>query len=86
MTDIVILVVAADEGLKPQTIEAIHHAKAANCPILVAINKIDKPDANLDNCKSQLADHGLLAEDWADRSSWCLYPQKPEKVFRNCWI
>jgi translation initiation factor IF-2 len=63
-TDIVVLVVAADDGVMPQTIEAIHHAKAANVPIVVAINKIDKPGAQLDRVKQSLADQGLLAEDW----------------------
>ncbi len=64
ITDIVILVVAADDGVMPQTLEAIDHARAAKAPILVAINKIDKPDAQLDRVKQQLADRGLLAEDW----------------------
>ncbi len=64
VTDIAILVVAADEGLKPQTIEALAHAKAANVPIIVAINKMDKPDANIEMCKKQLAEHNLVAEDW----------------------
>ncbi len=63
-TDIVVLVVAADDGVMPQTVEAIHHAKAANVPILVAINKIDKPGAQLDRVKQALSDQGLLAEDW----------------------
>ncbi len=63
-TDIVVLVVAADDGVMPQTVEAIHHAKAANVPIIVAINKIDKPGAQLDRVKQALADQGLLAEDW----------------------
>ena len=64
VTDIAILVVAADDGIMPQTVEAISHAKAANVPIIVAINKIDKPGANLDKVKQELADHGLLVEDW----------------------
>jgi translation initiation factor IF-2 len=63
-TDIVVLVVAADDGVMPQTIEAIHHSKAANVPIIVAINKIDKPGAQVDRVKQALADQGLLAEDW----------------------
>jgi translation initiation factor IF-2 len=63
-TDIVVLVVAADDGVMPQTIEAIHHAKAANVPIIVAINKIDKPGAQIDRVKQALSDQGLLAEDW----------------------
>jgi len=64
VTDIVVLVVAADDGVMPQTLEAISHAKAANVPLVVAINKIDKPDAKLDRVKKDLADHGLLVEDW----------------------
>jgi translation initiation factor IF-2 len=64
VTDIVILVVAADDGVMPQTIEAIDHARAAKVPIIVAINKIDKPDAQTERIKQQLADRGLLAEDW----------------------
>ena len=64
VTDIAILVVAADDGVMPQTIEAINHAKAANVPILVAINKIDKPGANSDRVKQELADHGVLIEAW----------------------
>ncbi|HEY7213582.1 MAG TPA: translation initiation factor IF-2, partial [Thermoanaerobaculia bacterium] len=64
ITDIVVLVVAADDGVMPQTIEAIDHARAAKVPIVVAINKIDKPNANLDRVKKELADRGLTPEDW----------------------
>lgn len=64
VTDIAILVVAADDGIMPQTIEAINHAKAAQVPIIIAINKIDKPAANQDRVKQELADQGLLVEDW----------------------
>ena len=64
VTDIVVLVVAADDGVMPQTVEAIDHAKAAGVPIIVAINKIDKGDAQPDRIKQQLSDRGLLAEDW----------------------
>ena len=64
ITDIAILVVAADDGVKPQTVEAIHHAKAAGVPIIVAINKMDKPTANPERVKQELTEHGLLVEDW----------------------
>ena len=63
-TDIAILVVAADDGVMPQTIEAINHAKAAEIEIIVAINKIDKPSANIDRVKQELTEYGLIAEDW----------------------
>ena len=65
VTDIVVIVVAADDGVMPQTLEAIDHAKAANVPIIVAVNKIDKPEANPDRVKKQLADRGLIPEEWA---------------------
>ena len=64
VTDIAILVVAADDGIMPQTIEAINHAKAAGVPLIVAINKIDKPSANPDKVKQELSEQGLLVEDW----------------------
>ncbi len=63
-TDIAILVVAADDGVMPQTVEAINHAKAADIPIIVAVNKIDKPSANVDRVKQELSEHELIAEDW----------------------
>ncbi|MBB6216522.1 translation initiation factor IF-2 [Anaerosolibacter carboniphilus] len=64
ITDIAILVVAADDGVMPQTKEAINHAKAANVPIIVAMNKIDKPGINSDRVKQELSDHGILIEEW----------------------
>jgi translation initiation factor IF-2 len=65
VTDIVVIVVAADDGVMPQTLEAIDHAKAAEVPIIVAVNKVDKPEANPDRVKKQLADRGLIPEEWA---------------------
>ena len=64
VTDMAILVVAADDGVKPQTIEAINHARAAEVPIIVAVNKIDKPGANPDRVRQQLSEHGLVPEEW----------------------
>ncbi len=68
ITDIVVLVVAADDGVRPQTIEAIDHARAANAPIIVALNKIDKPNANIDNLRTQLANHNILSEEWGGKN------------------
>ncbi|MBQ7713924.1 MAG: translation initiation factor IF-2 [Oscillospiraceae bacterium] len=71
VTDIAILVVAAEDGIMPQTIESINHAKAAGIPIIVAINKMDKADANPERIKQQLTEHGLLAEDWGGDTIVC---------------
>jgi len=68
ITDIVVLVVAADDGVMPQTIEAINHAKDAKVPIIVAVNKVDKPEANPDRVKSQLSDLGLMPEGWGGQT------------------
>ncbi|MCM8779566.1 MAG: translation initiation factor IF-2 [Candidatus Omnitrophica bacterium] len=67
-TDIVVLVVAADDGIMPQTVEAIDHAKAAGVPIVVAVNKIDKPQADINRVKKQLSEYGLLSEDWGGKT------------------
>ncbi|MDR1389293.1 MAG: translation initiation factor IF-2 [Treponema sp.] len=68
ITDIVVLVVAADDGVMPQTLEAITHAKEAAVPIIVAVNKIDKPEANIDRVKTQLSERGLISEDWGGQT------------------
>ena len=82
-TDIAILVVAADDGIMPQTIEAISHAKAADVPIIVAINKIDKPEANIDRIKTQLTEHGLLPEEWGGDTILCPVSAKTGEGFDN---
>ena len=79
-TDIAVLVVAADDGVMPQTIEAINHAKSADVPIIVAINKMDKPGANPDHVKQQLSEHGLYQKNGAAMSSWFLYLLNKNKV------
>jgi len=71
ITDIAILVVAAEDGVMPQTVESINHAKAANIPIIVAINKIDKPDANPERIMKQLTEYGLVAEEWGGETICC---------------
>ncbi|RLG28283.1 translation initiation factor IF-2, partial [Methanosarcinales archaeon] len=76
ITDIVVLVVAADEGVKPQTIEAYDHAKAASVPVIVAINKIDKPNADIELTKQQLAKIGLVPEDWGGETLTCAVSAK----------
>ena len=84
VTDIVVLVVSADDGVMPQTLEAIDHAKAAGVPILVAINKIDKPDAQPDRVKQQLADRGCLAEDWGGDVVMFRSQRKPARTSICC--
>ena len=68
LTDIAILVVAADDGIMPQTVEAINHAKAADIPLIVAVNKIDKPNAQPDRVKQELTEHGLVPEEWGGKT------------------
>jgi translation initiation factor IF-2 len=77
VTDIVILVVAADDGVMPQTIEALNHAKAADVPIVVAVNKIDKPDANPDKVRQQLTEYGLVAEEYGGDTMFVNVAAKP---------
>ncbi|WP_433368913.1 translation initiation factor IF-2 [Actinoplanes sp. CA-142083] len=77
VTDIVILVVAADDGVMPQTVEALNHAKAAEVPIVVAVNKVDKPDANPEKVRQQLADYGLLAEEYGGETMFVNVAAKP---------
>ncbi|WP_294562411.1 translation initiation factor IF-2 [uncultured Traorella sp.] len=71
ITDIVVIVVAADDGVMPQTKEAIDHAKAAGAPIIIAVNKIDKPDINLDRIYGELADNGVMPEEWGGNTIFC---------------
>lgn len=82
-TDIAVLVVAADDGIMPQTVEAINHAKAANVPIIVAVNKIDKPEANIERIKTQLTDNGLLPEEWGGDVIVCPVSAKTGEGFDN---
>lgn len=82
-TDIAILVVAADDGVMPQTVEAINHAKAAGIEIIVAINKIDKPSANIERVKQELTEYELIPEDWGGSTILFLYPHIQKKEFRS---
>jgi len=79
VTDIVVIVVAADDGMMPQTLEAIDHAKAADVPIIVAVNKVDKPEANPERVKKQLADRGLIPEEWAGGSEGTVFVEVSAK-------
>lgn len=79
VTDIVILVVAADDGVMPQTVEAINHAKAANVPIIVAINKMDKPEANPDRVMQELMEYNLVPEEWGGDTIFCKLSAKTKE-------
>ena len=83
VTDIVVIVVAADDGVMPQTLEAIDHAKAADVPIIVAVNKIDKPGANPERVKKQLADRGLVPEEWAAGGEGTVFVEVSAKKRQN---
>jgi translation initiation factor IF-2 len=83
-TDVVVLVVAADDGVMPQTIEAIEHAKAASVPIVVAINKTDKPDANPDRVRQELAGHGLQAVEWGGDMRWSKSRRRSARISTRC--
>ena len=82
-TDIAVLVVAADDGVMPQTAEAINHAKAAKVEIIVAVNKIDKPGANIDRVKQELSEYGLVAEDWGGQTVFCPVSAKTHEGIDN---
>lgn len=83
VTDVVILVVAADDGVMPQTVEAVNHAKAAGVPIIVAINKIDKPEANSERIKRQLSEIGLLSEEWGGNTLFAEVSAKQKKGIKE---
>ena len=83
VTDIAVLVVAADDGIMPQTVESINHAKAANIPIIVAINKIDKPEANPDRVMQQLTEYGLVPEEWGGETICCKISAKQHIGIEN---
>ena len=85
-TDIAILVVAADDGVMPQTVEAINHAKAAGVQIIVAVNKIDKPSANVERVKQELVEYGLVAEDWGGDTRLILHVRHVVSLSRLSWI
>ena len=85
VTDIVVLVVGADDGVMPQTLEAISHARNANVPIIVAINKIDKPDAQPERVKRQLADRGLVPEEWGGDTVMVEVSAARRRIWTSCW-
>ena len=85
VTDIAVVVVAADDGVMPQTLEAISHAKAAKVPIIIALNKIDKPDANPDRVKTELSEAGVIVEEYGGDTP--LVPglgQGPDRASTSC--
>ena len=84
ITDITILVVAADDGVMPQTVEAINHAKAAEVPIIVAVNKMDKEAANPDRVMQELTEHGLVSEAWGGDTIFVPISAKTAKESITC--
>ena len=85
VTDIVILVVAADDGVMPQTVEAISHAKDAGVPIIVAVNKIDKPNINLDRVYTELTEHGIQSEEWGGDTQFVKVSALQELAWTTFW-
>ena len=84
LTDVVVLVVAADDGVMPQTVEAIDHAKAAEVPIVVAVNKIDRPDANPERVRTELTTHGLQPEEWGGQTIFVDVSAKQRTGLHSC--
>ena len=84
-TDIVILVVAADDRVMPQTIEVINHAKAAGVPIIVAVNKIDKPESDVEKIKTDVSNHGVIPEDWGGENMFIPVSAKTVKELIVYW-
>ena len=84
VTDVAVLVVAADDGVMPQTKEAIDHAKAADVPIMIAVNKIDKEGAKPDQVRSELAQVGFKPEDWGGETVFCDVSAKTQRASRTC--
>ena len=83
VTDLAVIVVAADDGVMPQTVEAIDHARAAEVPVMIAVNKIDRPNAQPDKVKGELANHDLNPEDWGGETVYCNVSAKTKEGLDN---